>query len=225
MSHPIRVLIAEDEKGIRLLLRDYLKKEGFEVLEAANGLEAIQQFGSHPNVDLVILDVMMPVLNGYEVCGEIRKTSDVPILFLTALGETHDQLNGFSAGADDYIVKPFEYKILMARVQAMLRRTQGSGRQVYQYHQLQVDEGARQVSVSDIPVVLAPKEYELLVFFIANKNIALDRDTLLNSIWGTDFYGDPRTVDTHIKNLRAKLGVAGEWIKTVRGHGYRLEVQ
>ncbi len=224
MNHPCKILIAEDERGIRMLLRDFLKKEGYDVLEAANGLEAVTLFGQNPDVDLVILDVMMPVLKGWEVCREIRQTSDVPVLFLTALGDTRDELTGFGAGADDYIVKPFEYEILMARVKAMLKRTQGVHRQIFQCGELLVDEKARQVSVSGSPVELAPKEYELLAFLIANRNIALDRDTILDGVWGRDFFGDPRTVDTHIKNLRSKIGIAGERIKTVRGHGYRLEV-
>lgn len=218
------ILIAEDERGIRMLIRDFLKKEGYNVLEAANGLEAVTLFGQNPNVDLVILDVMMPVLKGWEVCREIRQTSDVPVLFLTALGDTQDELTGFKSGADDYIVKPFEYEILMARVKAMLKRSQPNPRQIFQMGELLVDEKARQVNVSGVPVDLAPKEYELLAFLIANRNIALDRDTLLNGVWGADFFGDPRTVDTHIKNLRSKIGPAGERIKTVRGHGYRLEV-
>lgn len=218
------ILIAEDERGIRMLIRDFLKKEGYNVLEAANGLEAVTLFGQNPNVDLVILDVMMPVLKGWEVCREIRQTSDVPVLFLTALGDTQDELTGFKSGADDYIVKPFEYEILMARVKAMLKRSQPNPRQIFQMGELLVNEKARQVNVSGVPVDLAPKEYELLAFLIANRNIALDRDTLLNGVWGADFFGDPRTVDTHIKNLRSKIGPAGERIKTVRGHGYRLEV-
>jgi len=224
MNHPFKILIAEDERGIRMLLRDFLKKEGYSVLEAANGLEAVTLFGQNPDVDLVILDVMMPVLKGWEVCREIRQTSDVPVLFLTALGDTRDELTGFGAGADDYIVKPFEYEILMARVKAMLKRTQGVHRQVFQCAELMVDEKARQVSVGGSPIELAPKEYELLAFLIANRNIALDRDSILDGVWGRDFFGDPRTVDTHIKNLRSKIGIAGERIKTVRGHGYRLEV-
>lgn len=224
MNHPCTILIAEDERGIRMLIRDFLKKEGYNVLEAANGLEAVTLFGQNPDVDLVILDVMMPVLKGWEVCREIRQTSDVPVLFLTALGGTQDELTGFGSGADDYIVKPFEYEILMARVKAMLKRNQGVRRPVFQCAELMVDEKARQANVSGVPVELAPKEYELLAFLIANRNIALDRDTILDGVWGADFYGDPRTVDTHIKNLRSKIGTAGERIKTVRGHGYRLEV-
>lgn len=224
MNHQATILIAEDERGIRVLIRDYLKKEGYTVLEAANGLEAVTLFRQNPAVDLVILDVMMPVLKGWEVCREIRQTSDVPVLFLTALGETDDELTGFSAGADDYVVKPFEYEVLMARVKAMLKRSQSSRRQLFQCAELTVDDNARQVLVSDHAVELAPKEYDLLAFLIANRNIALDRDTILNGVWGADFFGDPRTVDTHIKNLRAKIGQAGERIKTVRGHGYRMEV-
>lgn len=224
MNYQSTILIAEDERGIRMLIRDFLKKEGYNVLEAANGLEAVTLFGQNPDVDLVILDVMMPVLKGWEVCREIRQTSDVPVLFLTALGDTQDELTGFKSGADDYIVKPFEYEILMARVKAMLKRTQPNPRQIFQMGELLVDERARQVNVSGVPVDLAPKEYELLAFLVANRNIALDRDTLLNGVWGADFFGDPRTVDTHIKNLRSKIGTAGERIKTVRGHGYRLEV-
>lgn len=224
MDHPCTILIAEDERGIRMLIRDYLKKEGCQVLEAANGLEAVTLFRQHQGVDLVILDVMMPVLKGWEVCREIRQTSDVPVLFLTALGDTADELTGFDAGADDYVVKPFEYEVLMARVKAMLKRSQQTRRPLFQCGELTVDEGARQVLLGGSAVELAPKEYELLAFLIGNRNIALDRDTILDGVWGADFFGDPRTVDTHIKNLRAKIGPAGERIKTVRGHGYRLEV-
>lgn len=224
MNPQFTILIAEDEKGIRMLIRDYLKKEGYKVLEACNGLEAVTLFSQNQGIDLVILDVMMPVLKGWEVCREIRQTSDVPVLFLTALGETQDELTGFSSGADDYIVKPFEYEVLMARVRAMLKRSHPNHRSVFKCAELSVDESARQITVCGEAVELAPKEYELLAFLIANRNIALDRDTILNGVWGTDFYGDPRTVDTHIKNLRAKIGSAGDRIKTVRGHGYRLEV-
>ncbi len=224
MNPQFTILIAEDEKGIRMLIRDYLKKEGYKVLEAGNGLEAVTLFSQNQGIDLVILDVMMPVLKGWEVCREIRQTSDVPVLFLTALGDTQDELTGFSSGADDYIVKPFEYEVLMARVRAMLKRSHPTQRSFFQCAELCVDESARQITVCGEAVELAPKEYELLGFLIANRNIALDRDTILNGVWGTDFYGDPRTVDTHIKNLRAKIGSAGDRIKTVRGHGYRLEV-
>lgn len=224
MNPQFTILIAEDEKGIRMLIRDYLKKEGYNVLEACNGLEAVTLFNQNQGIDLVILDVMMPVLKGWEVCREIRQTSDVPVLFLTALGDTQDELTGFSSGADDYILKPFEYEVLMARVKAMLKRMHPNHRSVFQCAELCVDESARQITVCGEAVELAPKEYELLAFLIANRNIALDRDTILNGVWGTDFYGDPRTVDTHIKNLRAKVGNAGDRIKTVRGHGYRLEV-
>lgn len=224
MNPQFTILIAEDEKGIRMLIRDYLKKEGYTVLEACNGLEAVTLFSQNQGIDLVILDVMMPVLKGWEVCREIRQTSDVPVLFLTALGETQDELTGFSSGADDYIVKPFEYEVLMARVRAMLKRAHPNQRSVFQCAELHVDEAARQITVCGEAVELAPKEYELLAFLISNRNIALDRDTILNGVWGADFYGDPRTVDTHIKNLRAKVGNAGDRIKTVRGHGYRLEV-
>ena len=224
MNQQSTILIAEDEQGIRMLIRDYLKKEGYKVLETANGLEAVTIFSQNPAVDLVILDVMMPVLKGWEVCREIRQTSDVPVLFLTALGDTQDELKGFSSGADDYILKPFEYQVLMARVRAMLKRAKPNHRSFFQCGELCVDETARQITVSGAAVELAPKEYELLTFLIANRNIALDRDTILNGVWGTDFFGDPRTVDTHIKNLRAKIGSTGDRIKTVRGHGYRLEV-
>lgn len=224
MNDGITILIAEDERGIRMLIRDILKKEGYKVIEAANGMEAVQLFNGHPEVDLVILDVMMPILKGWEVCREIRQTSDVPVLFLTALGDTEDELRGFVTGADDYIVKPFEYEILTARIKALLRRKAGQERTVFQHGDLKVDSGARHALLNGKTIDLAPKEYELLQFLITNKNIALDRDTILNAVWGADFYGDPRTVDTHIKNLRFKIGSAGECIKTVRGHGYRLEV-
>ncbi len=221
----VRALIADDEKRIRKIISDYLKNDGYEVTEAENGEEALSLFRSCKDFDFLVLDVMMPGISGWEVCREVRKESPVPILFLTALGESHDEAFGLDLGADDYIVKPFRYEVFMARVRTVLRRVNKNAAVCFRYNEIEVDTASRTIRRHNEAVDMSPKEYELLVYLIKNKNIALERDRILDSVWGYDFYGDPRTVDTHIKNIRAKLGTLGTLIKTVRGFGYKLEVE
>lgn len=218
-----KVLVAEDELHIRQLIKDYLTNEGMEVLTAANGEQAIDLFLKETGIDLVILDVMMPKMNGWEVCEEIRMVSDVPILFLTALSESADELKGLNIGADDYITKPFRYEIFMARIKSVLRRSAKTPNEVWQIGSCVVDQERHEVTCDGAFVDLSPKEYELLVYFLKHPQQALERQQILDAVWGYEFYGDPRTIDTHVKNIRAKLGDAGEKIKTVRGYGYRLE--
>lgn len=218
-----KILVAEDELHIRNLIKDYLTNEGMEVLEAANGEKAIDLFLKETCIDLVILDVMMPKMNGWEVCEEIRMVSDVPILFLTALSDSADELKGLNIGADDYITKPFRYEIFMARIKSVLRRLAKAPKETWQIGSCVVDQERREVTCEGALIDLSPKEYELLVYFLQNPHQALERQQILDAVWGYEFYGDPRTIDTHVKNIRAKLGEIGERIKTVRGYGYRME--
>lgn len=218
-----KILIADDEARMRKLVGDFLKKEGYSVFEAANGRQALNLFYETEKFDLVILDVMMPEYDGWTVCREIRKSSRVPIIMLTARGEESDELFGFDLGADEYISKPFSLKILAARVQALLRRVEAN-RGLKSYNGLEIDDKGRYVYVDGDSVEMSPKEYELLLFLTENPGKALSRDQILNAVWDYDYYGDARTVDTHIKKLRLKLGGKGELIQTVRGLGYRFEV-
>lgn len=220
----IKVLIIEDEQRIRKLISDYLTNDGFEVFEAEDGIKGVQAFFSHSDLDLIILDVMMPGKNGWEVCREIREESDVPIIMLTALGEAQDEIAGLNSGADDYITKPFRYEVFMARVRSLLRRLNKDPKEIHVFGDLEVNEMEHEVRLKGQRVEMSPKEYELLVYLIRNPNIALKRETILDTVWGIDFYGDRRTVDTHIKNIRAKIGLLGDSIKTLRGVGYKLEV-
>ena len=219
-----RILIADDEDRMRKLVRDFLKKEGYAVVEAADGCQALEVFSDESNFDLVILDVMMPGYDGWAVCREIRKSSAVPIIMLTARGEESDELFGFELGVDEYIAKPFSLKILAARVQALLRRV-GSSKGTKSYDGLEIDDQGRYVYVDGIRIDVSPKEYELLLYLTENNGRALSRDQILNAVWDFDYFGDVRTVDTHIKKLRLKLGGKGELIQTVRGLGYRFEVE
>lgn len=221
------VMIADDEERMRKLVGDFLKKAGYHVIEAENGKNALDIFQEGINIDLVILDVMMPVLDGWSVCREIRKTSKVPVIMLTARGEESDQLFGFDLGANEYVTKPFSPSVLVARVQALLRLIEGSDKEqaVIEYSGLQINQYGHYVSVDGHNVDLSPKEYELLLYFVKNEGIALSRDQILNAVWNYDYFGDARTVDTHIKKLRLKLGEKGEYIQTVRGFGYRFEVK
>jgi DNA-binding response OmpR family regulator len=220
----IKILVADDEERIRKIIGDYLNNEGYEVLQAENGKKALEVFYMNDDIDLIILDVMMPEKNGWEVCREIREESDVPVIFLTALGEVHDEIKGLELGADDYLPKPFGYERFMARVKSALRRAGKSNEAKYKVFDLSVNPDSHAASVGDEELELSPKEFELIVYLMENRNIALERDAILDAVWGYDFYGDPRTVDTHIKNLRAKIGEAGTCIKTVRGLGYKFEV-
>jgi DNA-binding response OmpR family regulator len=220
------ILVVEDETKLRLLIRSYLEREGFNVLEAGDGKQAIDMFKDN-GADLALLDVMLPEYDGWTVCREIRKNSDIPVIMLTARGEEHDKLFGFELGADDYIVKPFSLKELMARIQVFLRRSiRENDREIIHIGQwnMVINTQSHRVYIDDSEVNLTPKEYELLVYMASNKNKAFSRENLLERIWGYDFYGDVRTVDTHIKRLRLKLGTARDAIATVRGHGYMMEV-
>ena len=222
----LKILVVDDESRMRKLLKDFLVKKNFEVVEAANGEEALDLFYSDKNISLIILDVMMPKMDGWEVCREIRKNSKVPIIMLTARGDERDELLGFELGVDEYISKPFSPKILVARVEAILRRTsQSSMEDVLSAGGIVLDKAAHQVTVDGNVVELSFKEFELLSYFMENQGIALSREKILNSVWNYDYFGDARTIDTHVKKLRNKLGDKGEYIKTVWGMGYKFEVE
>jgi two-component system response regulator ResD len=219
-----KILVADDEERMRRLVCDFLKREGYSTLEAANGKEALSIIEEDPSICLVILDVMMPEYDGWAVCREIRRNSSVPVIMLTARGEETDELFGFELGADEYVSKPFSPQVLMARINAILRRTNAVGRSLYSWPGLEIDTEARYVRIDGELINLSPKEYELLVYMAENEGRALSRDQILNAVWDYNFFGDPRTVDTHIKKLRLKMGKRGEYIQTVRGVGYRFEV-
>ena len=219
------ILIADDEERIRRLVSDFLRRDGYTVLQAADGGQAMelidQKLGS---IDLIILDVMMPVYDGWSVLRHIRrKNTEVPVMMLTARTEENDEVFGFDLGADDYITKPFSPIVLSARVRAIEKRCHQRSEGVYQAGELSVNEIRREVCVAGQTVDLTPKEYELLIYFKNNQNIAVSRENILNAVWGYDYFGDLRTVDTHVKKLRAKLGDCGKMIETVRGFGYRFE--
>ena len=221
-----KILIADDESRLRKLVRDYLTRENYDVIEAADGEEALELFYREPKIDLIILDIMMPKHNGYEVCKEIRQTSKVPILMLTAKGEEADVLQGFDIGADEYITKPFSPRILVARINAVLRRTSdGDGEDgKMEVAGICIDKNAHVVTIDGKEIALSVKEFELLSYFVQNEGIALSRETILNNVWNYDYFGDARTIDTHVKKLRSKLGDKGDMIKTIWGMGYKFEV-
>ena len=221
-----KILIADDESRLRKLVRDYLTRENYDVIEAADGEEALELFYREPKIDLIILDIMMPKHNGYEVCKEIRQTSKVPILMLTAKGEEADVLQGFDIGADEYITKPFSPRILVARINAVLRRTSDGGGEdgKMEVAGICIDKNAHVVTIDGKEIALSVKEFELLSYFVQNEGIALSRETILNNVWNYDYFGDARTIDTHVKKLRSKLGEKGNLIKTVWGMGYKFEV-
>ena len=221
-----KILIADDESRLRKLVRDYLTRENYDVIEAADGEEALELFYREPKIDLIILDIMMPKHNGYEVCKEIRQTSKVPILMLTAKGEEADVLQGFDIGADEYITKPFSPRILVARINAVLRRTSdGDGEDgKMEVAGICIDKNAHVVTIDGKEIALSVKEFELLSYFVQNEGIALSRETILNNVWNYDYFGDARTIDTHVKKLRSKLGEKGNLIKTVWGMGYQFVV-
>jgi two-component system response regulator ResD len=216
------VLIVDDELRIRKLVADFLVREGYNILEADNGRSALEIL-AEDKVDLVILDVMMPEHDGWTVCREIRKTSNIPVIMLTAKGEEVDQLFAFEIGADEYVTKPFSPKILTARVTALFRRMEKNKTTVYDG--LEIDTTARQVSIDEKSLDLSPKEYDLLTYLTENKGKALSRDQILNQVWNYDYFGDLRTVDTHINRLRTKLGDKSTLIQTIRGYGYRFEAE
>ena len=224
MAH---ILIVDDEINIRKVVREYAEFEGYEVTEAENGMEAVNL--CHDNdYDLIIMDVMMPRLDGYSACKEIHKTKNIPVIMLSARGEEYDKLFGFELGIDDYVVKPFSPKELIARINAVLSRKKGSSavpQQTLKFDGLEINIPARTVTVDGHKVELTPKEYDLLFYLVENRNIALSRDKLLSDIWGYDFFGDDRTIDTHIKNLRNNLGPYRDFIVTLRGVGYKFEYE
>ena len=221
----LKILVVDDESRMRKLVRDFLVKKDFEVLEAGDGEEALDVFYNEKNIALVILDVMMPKINGWDVCREIRENSKVPIIMLTAKGAENDELLGFELGVDEYISKPFSPKILVARVEAILRRANKySANDTIEFEGIVVDKAAHQVTVDGKPIELSYKEFELLAYFMENKDIALSRERILNHVWDYDYFGDARTIDTHVKKLRSKMGDKGEYIKTVWGMGYKFEV-
>ena len=212
----LKILVVDDESRMRKLVKDFLTKKNFQVLEAGNGEEAMDIFYEEKDIALIILDVMMPKMDGWEVCREIRKNSKVPIIMLTARSDERDELLGFDLGVDEYISKPFSPKILVARVEAILRRTgQNNPEDVISAHLATVDGK---------PMELSFKEFELLTYFLENQGIALSREKILNSVWNYDYFGDARTIDTHVKKLRSKMGDKGEYIKTVWCMGYKFEV-
>ena len=221
----LKILVVDDESRMRKLVSDFLTKKNFQVLEAGDGEEAIDIFYAEKDVALIILDVMMPKMDGWEVCREIRKNSKVPIIMLTARGDERDELLGFELGVDEYISKPFSPKILVARVEAILRRTgQGNTEDTLSVGGIVIDKAAHIATVDGKTMDLSFKEFELLTYFLENQGIALSREKILNSVWNYDYFGDARTIDTHVKKLRSKMGDKGEYIKTVWGMGYKFEV-
>ena len=219
------ILVVDDEQRMRKLVRDFLVKQDFHVLEAADGEKAVDLFMENKDIVLVILDVMMPKMDGWETCKEIRQYSKVPIIMLTARGSEVDELRGFELGVDEYIAKPFSPKILVARVQALLRRSGAGSEEVVKCGDLELDQAAHEVRIQGKPVELSFKEFELLDYFMENKGIALSREKILNHVWDYDYLGDARTIDTHVKKLRSKLGSCGSYIKTIWGMGYKFEVE
>lgn len=222
----IKILVVDDESRMRKLLRDFLTREGYQVLEAADGLEALDVFYEEKDIALILLDVMMPRMDGWSVCRELRKQSKVPIMMLTARSEERDELQGFELGVDEYISKPFSPKILMARVQALLKRSQKLDTDVkMECGGIVVDSVAHVVTVDGQEIELSVKEFELLAYFMENQKIALSREKILNHVWNYDYFGDARTIDTHVKKLRSKLGDKGRYIKTIWGMGYKFELE
>ena len=221
----LKILVVDDESRMRKLVKDFLTKKNFQVLEAGNGEEAMDIFYDEKDIALIILDVMMPKMDGWEVCREIRKNSKVPIIMLTARSDERDELLGFDLGVDEYISKPFSPKILVARVEAILRRTgQANPEDVLSAGGIVIDKAAHLATVDGKQMELSFKEFELLTYFLENEGIALSREKILNSVWNYDYFGDARTIDTHVKKLRSKMGDKGEYIKTVWGMGYKFEV-
>lgn len=220
----LKILVVDDESRMRKLVKDFLTKKNFQVLEAGDGEEAMDIFYEEKDIALIILDVMMPKMDGWEVCREIRKNSKVPIIMLTARSDERDELLGFELGVDEYISKPFSPKILVARVEAILRRTgQSNPEEVLSAGGILIDKAAHLASVDGKQMELSFKEFELLTYFLENEGIALSREKILNSVWNYDYFGDARTIDTHVKKLRSKMGDKGEYIKTVWGMGYKFE--
>ena len=222
----IKILIVDDESRMRKLVKDFLGREGYLVREAGDGMEALEIFYEEKDIALIILDVMMPRMDGWQTCREIRQSSQVPIIMLTARSEEHDELQGFELGVDEYISKPFSPKILVARGEAILRRSHAIGTgDVIDAGGIIIDKAAHQVKIDDTEIDLSFKEFELLAYFVENQGIALSREKILNNVWNYDYFGDARTIDTHVKKLRSKLGDKGNYIKTIWGMGYKFEVE
>lgn len=222
----LKILVVDDESRMRKLVRDFLVKSNYQVLEAEDGEQAMELFFAHKDISLIVLDVMMPKMDGWQVCREIRAYSKVPIIMLTARGDEQDELLGFELGVDEYISKPFSPKILVARIEAILRRAgQTATDEILSAGGIELNRTAHRVQIDGRDVELSYKEFELLVYFMENKGIALSREKILNHVWNYDYFGDARTIDTHVKKLRSKLGEKGEMIKTIWGMGYKLEAE
>lgn len=220
----LKILVVDDESRMRKLVRDFLVKADYEVVEAGDGEEAVDLFLQQKDIALIVLDVMMPKMDGWQVCREVRSYSKVPIIMLTARGDERDELQGFQLGVDEYISKPFSPKILVARIEAILRRTnQVSEEEVLSCGGIEIDKAAHRVLIDGKEIELSYKEFELLTYFVENKGIALSREKILNNVWNYDYFGDARTIDTHVKKLRSKMGEKGDLIKTIWGMGYKLE--
>ena len=220
----VKVLTVDDEARMRKLVKDFLAIKGYKVIEAEDGEQAVDIFFKEKDIGLVILDVMMPKMDGWEVCRTLRRYSQVPIIMLTARSEERDELLGFELGVDEYISKPFSPKILVARIEAILRRGNAGTGEILEAAGIRVDKDAHEASVDGQPVDLSNKEFELLTYFMENQGMALSREKILNNVWNYDYFGDARTIDTHVKKLRSKLGEKGELIKTIWGMGYKFEV-
>ena len=221
----LKILVVDDESRMRKLVRDFLVKKGYSVIEAADGEEAVDRFFETKDIALIILDVMMPKMDGWQVCREIRQYSKVPIIMLTARSDEKDELQGFDLGVDEYITKPFSPKILVARVEAILRRSNAlASEDVMEAGGIVLNKAAHEVTIDGQAVELSFKEFELLSYFMSNQGVALSRERILNNVWNYDYFGDARTIDTHVKKLRSKMGDKGEYIKTVWGMGYKFEV-
>lgn len=222
----LKILVVDDESRMRKLVRDFLVKAGYDVVEAGDGEEALEIFFRQKDIALIVLDVMMPKMDGWQVCREVRAYSRVPVIMLTARGDEQDELQGFRLGVDEYISKPFSPKILVARIEAILRRTnQVSEETALSCGGIEIDKAAHQVFIDGKAIDLSYKEFELLTYFVENKGIALSREKILNNVWNYDYFGDARTIDTHVKKLRSKMGQKGELIKTIWGMGYKLEAE
>ena len=222
----IKILIVDDESRMRKLIRDFLEREGYQILEASDGIEAMDMFYANKNIDLIILDVMMPRMDGWQVCKEVREHSKVPIMMLTARAEEQNELKGFELGVDEYVAKPFSPKILVARVGALLKRVKNVDEDAeINAGGIVINKSAHMVTIGGENIDLSVKEFELLTYFVDNQKIALSREKILNNVWNYDYFGDARTIDTHVKKLRSKLGEKGNYIKTIWGMGYKFEVE
>lgn len=220
----LKILVVDDESRMRKLVSDFLTRKNYEVLEAENGEQAVDVFFKEKEITLIILDVMMPKMDGWQVCREIRQFSKVPIIMLTARGDEKDELLGFELGVDEYITKPFSPKILVARVEAILRRSNILEEDIVEVGGILLDKAAHQVKIDNVNIELSYKEFELLAYFVMNQGVALSREKILNNVWNYDYFGDARTIDTHVKKLRSKMGEKGNCIKTIWGMGYKFEV-